>query len=164
MPIKRWQRMAMLFPKPFFVAGATLCHIRRCRFCSDHNRRIFRSRLSTQPMASLMSKQHHRPSVHPEDPSVHPLIIHDTQDSPPNHLHPQAHRKEAYGLSDIIKYLDRIEDILRSPTSESPALKYQHCYANNNDGTFFKVVGSVLSKPMLRSEFNVLLCYCYSQS
>ena len=148
----------MLLPPtmPFFVAGATLCHIRRCRFCSDHNRRIFRSRLSTQTMASLMSKQHHRPSVHP--------LIHDTQDSQPNHLYPPAHRKEAYGLSDIMKYLDRIEDILRSPTSESPALKYQHCYANNNDGTFFKVVGSVLSKPMLRSEFNVLLYYCHSQS
>ena len=156
--------MAMLFPKQFFVAGATLCHIRRCRFCSDHNRRIFRSRLSTHTMASLMSKQHNIPSVHPEDPSVHPLLDYTQLDSQPNHLCPQAHRKEAYGLSDIIKYLDRIEDILMSPTSESPALKYQHCYANNSDGTFFKVVGSVLSKPMLRSEFNVLLYYCYSHS
>ena len=59
-------------------------------------------------------------------------------------------KKNVYTLSDIIDYLDQIQDILES-SKTSPAMKYDHCYQSENRTTFFKVVGNVLAKPMLRT-------------
>jgi len=73
----------------------------------------------------------------------------DSIDSP-------SHR-QTYDLSDILKYLDQIESILKTDklAESSPAFMYQHCYPgdhNDDKQTFYKVVGNVLAKPMLRSE------------
>eukprot|EP00986_Skeletonema_menzelii_P006988 scaffold2633_cov139-Skeletonema_menzelii.AAC.21 len=59
-------------------------------------------------------------------------------------------KKNVYTLSDIIRYLNQIQDILES-SKPSPAMKYDHCYQSENSTTFFKVVGNVLAKPMLRT-------------
>ena len=61
-------------------------------------------------------------------------------------------RKNIYTLSDMLCYLNQIQDILEaSPELSSPAMKYDHCQNSGNSNTFFKVVGNVLAKPMLRS-------------
>jgi len=60
-------------------------------------------------------------------------------------------KKNIYTLSDIIHYLNQIQEILESSKPLSPAIKYEHCYQSDNDTTFFKVVGNVLAKPMLRT-------------
>ena len=59
-------------------------------------------------------------------------------------------KKNVYTLSDIIIYLDQIQEILES-SKPSPAMKYDHCYQSENSTTFFKVVSNVLAKPMLRT-------------
>ncbi|KAL7426208.1 hypothetical protein ACHAXM_000374 [Skeletonema potamos] len=60
-------------------------------------------------------------------------------------------KKNIYTLSDIIHYLNQIQEILESSIPLSPAIKYEHCYQSDNNTTFFKVVGNVLAKPMLRT-------------
>lgn len=61
-------------------------------------------------------------------------------------------KKNIYTLSDMLCYLNQIQDILEaSPELSSPAMRYDHCQNTGNSNTFFKVVGNVLAKPMLRS-------------
>jgi len=65
-------------------------------------------------------------------------------------LSTSCQRQGIYGLSHIMQYLTRIEDILQSTSATpSPAIRYHHCYQNNQ--TFFKSIGSTLAKPMLRT-------------
>ena len=77
---------------------------------------------------------------------------------PMNSIGSPSHR-QTYDLSDILKYLNQIEDILKSDKLESsPAFMYQHCYPGDDKEdkqTFYKVVGNVLAKPMLRSEYSL---------
>ena len=61
-------------------------------------------------------------------------------------------KKNIYTLPDIIHYLNQVQEILESSKPLSPALQRDHCYQQSgNSTTFFKVVGSVLAKPMLRT-------------
>ena len=61
-------------------------------------------------------------------------------------------KKNVYTLSDILHYLNLVQEILESSDKPSPAIKYDHCYQKgNNNTTFFKLVGNVLAKPMLRT-------------
>lgn len=62
----------------------------------------------------------------------------------------QPSQTQIYNLSHILQYLSQVETILRS-SSPSPAIKYNHCINNGDNSTFFKYVGAVLAKPMLRT-------------
>ncbi|KAL9179427.1 hypothetical protein ACHAXT_008717 [Thalassiosira profunda] len=73
--------------------------------------------------------------------ACNPLFAMDDPSSPPS---------DGYDLQHITRYLDRIEECIQH-SSSSPALKYQHCHAGVDNKTFFKVVGNVLAKPMLRT-------------
>ncbi|KAL7540183.1 hypothetical protein ACHAXR_010590 [Thalassiosira sp. AJA248-18] len=58
---------------------------------------------------------------------------------------------QGYDLSHIVQYLNQIEECIQSSTTPSPAIKYHHCYDSEDNNSFFKVAGSVLAKPMLRT-------------
>lgn len=167
----------MLLPSISFVSGIMLCHLRRqCHLCSYNNKFLARRRFSTQTSvmaSSSRTKSTHQPSltVLNLDPSSHQ---HHSQHCMPPPLSAQLISEptinaaptsgKIYGLSDIKQYLNLIEAILRSSKSESnsPALRYEHCYTNDdNKDTFFKVIGSVLAKPMLRSKLPMM---CYNES
>lgn len=64
---------------------------------------------------------------------------------------PPAQKNAYYGLSHIIQYLDQVEECIQSSTDPTPALRYNHCHNSDDKKTFFKSVGSVLAKPMLRT-------------
>jgi len=92
--------------------------------------------------SSLSSSAHHQLTMNNS---------HDDYDASTLFLQRQTEpKKHVYTLSDIIHYLNQIQDILES-SKPSPAIKYDHCYQSGNSKTFFKVVGNVLAKPMLRT-------------
>jgi len=130
---------------------------RSCHFCCIN--RFATRRLSLQTSTSKVNRSIIYRSGH------QPLSFYSRQQSsvscmmvePLNSI--DSSRRQTYDLSDILKYLDQIEDILKSDKLESsPAFMYQHCYPGDDKEdkqTFYKVVGNVLAKPMLRSKYSL---------
>ena len=126
-------------PIPSFIAGVMLCHFRWHSLL--HSERGFLSPRKIVSAVMPLSTQTTKSNVgSPTSMNCDSQPMRNT--SPP--------RKKVYGLSHIIQYLDQIEDILQS-SSPSPAIRYNHCYPNQNNQTFFKSIGSALAKPMLRT-------------
>lgn len=126
----------MLFPSmlPFVTL---LCHFRRHRFPYSERTIALMPSSATSTQAFIAG----------DSRNAGPVSM--SCDCPPL-MNASRPRKKAYGLSHIIQYLTEVEVILQSSTSSSPAIRYQHCYQNNNQ-TFFKSIGSTLAKPMLRT-------------
>mmetsp|Transcript_15663 Transcript_15663/g.28096 ORF Transcript_15663/g.28096 Transcript_15663/m.28096 type:complete len:607 (-) Transcript_15663:4264-6084(-) len=124
---------------PLSIAGVMLSHVR----CLLNSKRGFLHRSSTR---NVMSSVRSLSSQAAESNNARATMPIDYDSPIPDTAPPQ---KNVYGLSHIIQYLAQIEDILQSSTSPSPAIRNNHCYENNQ--TFFKLIGSALAKPMLRT-------------
>jgi len=109
-------------------------------FCSSYFRYLPTRRLLNSIRTSSVSSAHQLTMNSHNDYDASALFL--KQQTKP--------KKNVYTLPDIIQYLNQIEDILES-SKPSPAMKYDHCYQTENSTTFFKVVGNVLAKPMLRT-------------
>ena len=147
------------------ITGIMISHIRRsCHFCCSNRLSFATRRLFTQTstLKQKRSNKSHR---------LEAFLYQSRQQSSVSYMMAEplddcidSSQRQTYDLSDILKYLDQIEDILNSDklANSSPAFKYQHCYPGNDDDkqTFYKVVGNVLAKPMLRSKYS--LCFICS--
>ncbi|KAL7549990.1 hypothetical protein ACHAWF_013248 [Thalassiosira exigua] len=81
-----------------------------------------------------------------------PLYKKTSMSRPPTSLQCSSiHGVNRYDLSHVTQYLDQVEECLQSHTTLSPGLRYGHCFGSEEKKTLFKVVGSVLAKPMLRT-------------
>ena len=144
-----------MLTKPI-IGGIMISHMRRsCHFCCSN--RFATRRLSTQT-STLKSR------------SIYPLSFYQSRkQSSVSYMMAEpldcidSSKRQTYDRSDVLKYLDQIEVILKSKSDQSsPAFLYQHCYPGDDKEdkqTFYKVVGNVLAKPMLRSEY--FLCFIY---
>jgi len=54
-----------------------------------------------------------------------------------------------HNLDSLLDYLTEVEDELRG--SSTPAVRFEHCVVLDDPGTFFKTLGLVFAKPMLRT-------------
>lgn len=74
---------------------------------------------------------------------------HNTEDTDTSTTADTSEGKNIFSLSDILDYLDQVENHLRRPSV--PASECHYSYQSDNDATFYKYVGATLAKPMLRT-------------